>query len=69
MTASGEGYITRKAGPVVPVDVALYELLNKMRWLREKSVPHKYNARATTRPTISLTNYFFYKDKIKIRNF
>ena len=39
MTASGEGYITRKAGPVVPVDVAPDELLSKMRWLREKPVP------------------------------
>jgi len=29
--------VTRKAGPVVPVDVALDELLSK-RWLREKPV-------------------------------
>jgi len=33
-----EGYITRKAGPVVPVDVAPDELLNKMRWLRDEPV-------------------------------
>jgi len=30
--------ITRKVGPVVPVDVAPDELLSKMRWLREKPI-------------------------------
>ena len=30
------GYITHKAGPVVPVDVAPVMPLNKMRWPREK---------------------------------
>ena len=42
MTAIGHQewkVVTRKAGPVVPVDVAPDELLNKMMWLREKPVP------------------------------
>ena len=34
-----EGYIARKAGLVVSVDVAPDELLSKMRWLRKKPVP------------------------------
>ena len=44
----GRIYLARKAGPVVPVDVAPDVPPNKMRWLREKPVPHRYNARATT---------------------
>ena len=39
------------------VDVAPDELLNKMRWLREKPVPHRYNARATTVNEYFRTNY------------
>jgi len=35
---SGKICLTRKAGSVVPVDVAPDEPPNKMRWLREKPV-------------------------------
>jgi len=53
---SGRLYlVTRKAGPVVPVNVAPDEPPNHMRWLREKPVQvpvisknSKYRARATT---------------------